>query len=291
MNTRTRLRAHVADPYRSGGALVRMIATLIVLAMVLPAFIVIPVSFSATRFLIFPPEELSLRWYRAYFEISEWTTATVYSFVLATITMFVTLTLGVLAAFGLARGRFRGKQAITLLFVSPLVMPVILIAIAEFFFLSDIRLTGTTLGIVTAHSVFAFPFVVIIVTATLRNFDESFERAAMSLGANPVRTFWHVTLPLIRPAVVSAGLFAFLASFGEFLITLFIVGSTRATLPIQLWKGIRFETNPTVAAVASMLIGVSIVGLVGVELIRWQTRRLREIDRSVLAVDQSQKDT
>ena len=275
----SRILARVADPYRLGGILVRVAVVLIVVAMVLPAFFVIPVSFSATRFLIFPPEEFSLRWYRAYFDIPEWKTATVYSIVLATLTMLTTLVIGILAAFGLARGSFRGKQAMTLLFVAPLIMPVILIAIAEFFFLSDLRLTGTTLGLVIAHSVFALPFVIIIVTATLRGFDRSYELAAMSLGANPLRTFWHVTLPLIRPGVVSAALFAFLASFGEFLITLFVVGSNRPTLPIQFWKGIRFETNPTIAAVASMLIVVSIVGLAAVELVRWQARRLREIDR------------
>ena len=195
--------------------------------------------------------------------------------VLALLTTVVSLLLGFPAAFGLARGRFRGRQAITVLFIAPLIVPVILIAIAEYFFLTELSLTGTTLGLVIAHTLLALPFVVIIVMATLRGFDRSYERAALSLGANPLRTFWHVTLPLIRPGVISAALFAFLASFGEFLTSLFVIGATRSTLPIQLWKGIRFETNPTIAAVASMMIALSILALVLVELSRWQTRRRR----------------
>ena len=185
-------------------------------------------------------------WYEAYFTTPEWTNATVYSVVLAVLTTALSLLIGIPAAFGLARGDFRGRGAVTLLIVAPLVVPVILIAIAEYFFMAEINLIGTTPGLVIAHTLLAMPFVVIIVTASLRGYDRSFERAAMSMGASPLRTFWHVTLPLIRPSVISAALFAFLASFGEFLTSLFVIGSTRSTLPIQLWKGIRFEpTRPS----------------------------------------------
>ncbi len=148
---------------------------------------------------------------------------------------------------------------------------------AEYFFLAELGLIGTTPGLVIAHTLLAMPFVVVIVTAALRGYDRSYERAAMSMGAGPLRTFWYVTLPLIRPSIISAALFAFLASFGEFLTSLFVIGSTRSTLPIQLWKGIRFETNPTIAAAASLLVGVSLVALLAVELARWQTRRRSEV--------------
>jgi putative spermidine/putrescine transport system permease protein len=248
-------------------------AVVVVLVMAVPAFFVVPVSFSPTRFLIFPPDGFSLRWYETYFTTPEWTEATIYSVVLACLTTATSLVIGVPAAFGLARGRFRGKQAINLLLVMPLIVPIILIAMAEYFFLTEINLRGTTAGLVIAHTILALPFVVIIVTAALRPFDRSYERAAMSLGAGPLQTFWQITLPLIRPGVLSAALFAFLASFGEFLTSEFVIGVTRTTLPIQLWKGIRFETNPTIAAAASLLVAFSILALLCVELVRWQSGR------------------
>jgi putative spermidine/putrescine transport system permease protein len=269
------------NPYELGRRLVVAFAIFVVIAMAIPALFVVPVSFSATRFLMFPPETLSLRWYEAYFTTPEWTDATVYSLVLAVLTTALSLLIGIPAAFGLARGTFRGRQLVTLLIIAPLVVPVILIAIAEYFFMAELNLIGTTPGLVIAHTLLAMPFVVIIVTATLRGYDRSFERAAMSMGAAPLRTFWYVTLPLIRPSVISAALFAFLASFGEFLTSLFVIGSTRSTLPIQLWKGIRFETNPTIAAAASMLVAVSVLALVAVEFARWQTRRRNDLRPSL----------
>ena len=276
MNDGRLARSRARDPYAWGGLLVVAFAVIVVLLMAIPALFVVPVSFSPTRFLTFPPESLSLRWYESYFTTPEWTESTAYSVVLAVLTTATSLLIGIPAAFGLARGRFRGRQLVTLLITAPLIVPVILIAIAEFFFMNEVNLIGTTLGLVIAHALLAMPFVVIIVTASLHGYDRSYERAAMSMGAGPLRTFWHVTLPLIRPSVISAALFAFLASFGEFLTSLFVIGSTRSTLPIQLWKGIRFETNPTIAAAASMLVGISLVALVAVELARWQARRRNE---------------
>jgi ABC-type spermidine/putrescine transport system permease subunit II len=265
------------DPFDLGSRLVVAFAVVVVIAMAIPALFVIPVSFSATRFLKFPPETLSLRWYESYFTTPEWTDATLFSLLLAVLTTACSLLIGIPAAFGLARGHFRGRQLVTLLLIAPLLVPVILIAIAEYFFMAEVNLIGTTPGLVIAHTLLAMPFVVIIVTASLRGYDRSFERAAMSMGAGPLRTFWYVTLPLIRPSVISAALFAFLASFGEFLTSLFVIGSTRSTLPIQLWKGIRFETNPTIAAAASMLIGISLLALFAAELARWQTHRRSDV--------------
>jgi putative spermidine/putrescine transport system permease protein len=269
------------NPYELGRYLVVAFAVFVVIAMAIPALFVVPVSFSATRFLTFPPETLSLRWYESYFTTPEWTESTVYSLLLAVLTTALSLLIGLPSAFGLARGTFRGRQLVTLLIIAPLVVPVILIAIAEYFFMAELNLIGTTPGLVIAHTLLAMPFVVIIVTASLRGYDRSYERAAMSSGAGPLRTFWYVTLPLIRPSVISAALFAFLASFGEFLTSLFVIGSTRSTLPIQLWKGIRFETNPTIAAAASMLVGVSLLALLAVELARWQNRRRSEMRPSL----------
>ena len=187
MRGRALRRGPRVDLYRLGGRVVAGLAVLVSILMVVPAFFTIPVSFSATRYIIFPPKTLSLRWYEAYFTIPEWTGATGYSVLLATLTMLATLALGLPAAFGLARGTFRGRKAMILLFVVPLMIPVILIAMAEYFFLNDLGLIGTTTGLVIAHTVFAIPFVIIIVYATLQGFDRRYELAAMSLGASPRR--------------------------------------------------------------------------------------------------------
>ena len=246
------MRRPVVDIYRLGGRLVVCVAALVSFAMVVPAFFTIPVSFSSTRYIIFPPKTLSLRWYEAYLTIPEWTSATGYSVLLACLTMVVTLALGLPAAFGLARGTFPGKKAMTLLFVVPLMIPVILIAMAEYFFLIDLGLVGTTTGLVIAHTVFAMPFVIIIVHATLQGFDRNYELAAMSLGASPATTFWYVTLPLIKPGVLSAALLAFLASFNEFLISLFRHRSGRhdASDPVLEGNSVRIEPDDRRGVVA-----------------------------------------
>ena len=285
------MRRPAVDIYWLGGRFVVCVAALVSFAMVVPAFFTIPVSFSSTRYIIFPPKTLSLRWYEAYFTIPEWTSATGFSVLLACLTMVVTLALGLPAAFGLARGTFRGKKAMTLLFVVPLMIPVILIAMAEYFFLIDLGLVGTTTGLVIAHTVFAMPFVIIIVHATLQGFDRNYELAAMSLGASPITTFWYVTLPLIRPGVLSAALLAFLASFNEFLISLFVIGQAGTTLPIQFWKGIRFESNPTIAAASSLFIVLTITTLLLLQLVRWRTQRREVVDRRFVDTAQTTAST
>jgi putative spermidine/putrescine transport system permease protein len=256
------------DRYKMGWHLVFALAIALVLFMVVPTLFVIPVSLSPTRFLEFPPEGFSLRWYHRFFAVPEWTKAVVYSIAVASLTMLTALLIGVPAAFGLTRGRFHGRRIVTILLILPLVLPLILIAVAEYFFLIDLELNGTTAGVVVAHTVLALPFVVILVSATLRGFDRTYEQAAMSLGANPLQTLWHVTLPMIQPGILSAALFAFLASFGEFIVALFVVGTRTVTLPIQMWKGIRFETDPTIAAAASLILATSAGVLLLIEVIR-----------------------
>jgi ABC-type spermidine/putrescine transport system permease subunit II len=263
------------DPYRFAGLLVGAFAVLVALFMILPAFIVMPVSFSDSSIMIFPPKSYSFRWYEAFFTIPEWRDAVGYSLLVGLLSTALTLALGLPAAFGLARGRFRGRKALLTVFILPLMAPVILLAMAEYFFLSRFDLTGTLPGLVIAHAAIAMPFVLTIMLAAVRDFDRSYELAAMGLGAAPLATFWHVTLPMIRPAVISAALLAFLASFNEFLVTLFIIGSAGATLPIQFWKGIRFEVNPTIAAASTLFILLTIATLLLLELLRWQAVRRR----------------
>jgi len=263
------------DPYRFAGRLVSGFAAAVALFMFLPAFVVMPLSFSDSSIMMFPPQSYSLRWYRAFLSIGEWREAVGLSLLVGVLATALTMALALPAAFGLARGRFRGRKALTTLFLLPLMAPVILLAMAEYFFMSWLGLTGTLAGLVIAHAAVAMPFVLTIMLAAVRDFDRSYELAALGLGASPAATLRHVTLPLLRPAVIGAALLAFLASFNEFLVTLFVIGSAGATLPIQFWKGIRFEANPTIAAASTLFILLTIATLLLLELLRWQAARRR----------------
>ena len=258
---------HIFGPVLTG------LGALIAIAVILPILIVFPISLSSTRYMTFPPMDYSARWYEAYFQVPEWTSASLYSAEIGILSTALALLLGIPAALGLSRGAFAGRGAIIVLFVVPLVLPFIIIAIALYFAFASVGLTGTTAGLVIAHAVLALPFVVVVVLASLAQFDVRLERAAASLGANRLVTFWTVTLPLIRPGVISAALLSFLSSFNEFLVALFLVSTDRVTLPIQFWKGLRFETNPTIAAVASMLIVLTLLSLGLVQLIRYRAAR------------------
>jgi ABC-type spermidine/putrescine transport system permease subunit II len=254
--------------FRLSGPLIWLGAGLVLVAMIVPILVVFPISLSGTRYMTFPPSSYSLRWYESYFSVPEWTRATLYSAQIGVLSTALALVLGIPAALGLNKAGFRGRGAITALFVAPLVLPLIIMAIALYFALARVGLTGTSAGLVISHAMLALPFVVVVVLASLAQYDERLSRAAASLGAPPFVAFRTVTLPLIRPGVLSAALLSFLASFNEFIVALFMVSTDRVTLPIQFWKGLRFETNPTIAAVASMLIVLTVLSLGLAEFIR-----------------------
>lgn len=242
------------------------LVVLIFAYLLLPSLIVIPISFTPTTYLQFPPESLSLRWYRYYFNLGEWTSATITSMVVGTLVAIVSVSVGSLAAYGLVRGRFPGKDVIGALIISPIVVPMIITAVAIFSLYSDLRLLGTIPGFVVAHTIIALPFVIIILSATLRGIDVRLEQAAMSLGSSRLTALRRVVLPLMLPGMVTAALFAFLISFDELLIALFISSPTLSTLPKRLWDGIRTEINPTIAAVSTLLVLLTLVVLMGVRL-------------------------
>lgn len=252
-----------------------------------PILVVIPISFSSAAYLAFPPPGLSLQWYAEYFSRSQWTSATLLSFEVGVMTALLAAVLGTLAAFGLVRGEFRGKQLIHTLVILPVVVPVTILAVAFYHLYARMHLVGTVAGLVLAHTVLALPFVVITVSATLKGFDRTVERAAQSLGAGPLLTFRKVTFPLIRPGIVSGALFAFITSFDEVVIAIFISGSSAITLPRQMWDGIRTEINPTIAAVSSLLIGMSLMILLFVVLLGRWTDRLRGGGRQAVSVEAS----
>jgi putative spermidine/putrescine transport system permease protein len=236
--------------------------------LMLPLFVILPISFSASPYLEFPPRGFSFQWYQRYLHSSAWIDSTLLSIRVALLTTFFSTVIGTLASLGLAKSKFRGKRFINALIISPMVVPAIIIAVSFYFLFAKWNLIGTASGLILAHTVMALPFVVVNVTAALKGFDERLEQAAMNLGANRFETFMKITLPLISPGVITGALFAFITSFDEIVIAIFIAGSRAATLPKQMWDGIRMEINPTTAAVSTLLVAISILLLLTVEMLR-----------------------
>jgi len=236
--------------------------------LILPTFVVVPISLSAGDFLAFPPPGWSLKWYASYFSQPQWLQATLLSFQVAVVTMLTSTVLGTLAAYGVLRGRLRRRALLVSLIISPIIVPPIVIGVAIYGLLAQWDLIGRFLGLVIGHAIGSIAYVVVIVSATLAGFDRSLERAAMSLGAGPLLTFRRVTFPLIRAGVLSGAVFAFIHSFDEVVITMFISGVHVQTLPLKMWEDIRNQIDPTIAAVSSMLILLPVAWLIVLEVAR-----------------------
>ncbi len=221
-----------------------------------PSLVVIPMSFSASSFLKFPPEGLSLQWFGEYFGDERWLAATWRSFRIAGLAMVGATVVGTMAALALTRRRGVMEKALNVVIISPMMLPVIVYALAIYSLYARLQLVGTDIGLIIAHTVLAVPFVFLTVTATLYRYDISLSRAAASSGANSWQTFWLVMLPLIKPGVFAGALFAFIASFDEIVVALFISGLD-STLPKKMFDEIRFELKPVLAAIATLLIGVT----------------------------------
>jgi putative spermidine/putrescine transport system permease protein len=245
---------------------------LIAFYMILPILIVLPMSFSSAEFLTFPPPGFSLKWFQRYFGDSSWTQPTYISFQIAIMTMVLSTILGTLAAMALVRSRFWGKAAANSLILAPMIIPVIVISIALYGFFAKIGLIGTRAGLVFAHTMVCVPFVVITVSASLKGFDETLEMAAMICGATRLKAFMKITFPIIRPGMISGALFAFIISFDEIVISMFLCGIETRTLPLKMWEGIRMEVSPVIAAVSTLLICLSAVLLIFLEIIRRRTQ-------------------
>lgn len=233
-----------------------------------PIGIVVVVSFNATEFIQFPPQGWSLRWYENYWSARQWIGPTLLSLRVAGVTMMLSTVLGTTAAIGLTRGRFRGRRAVEFFFVSPMVVPSIVLAIGLYLLLARFKLVGQPLALYLAHSVVATPLVIVIVSAALRTTDTAIELAARSLGAGYFRTLWHVTLPSILPAVISGAAFAFLASFDEVVLAIFLGGPATTTLPKRMWESVRYEIDPTLTAISTLLALIPILLLAAIAVVR-----------------------
>ena len=272
--------------------------------LIAPILVVVPLSFNAEPYFTFTeamlsldPEGYSWRWYdrlltfgmsapnaprdaawwRDAWANSDWIRAAKNSVVIGLCSTVVATVLGTLAALGLSRPEMPMRRAIMAVLISPMIVPIIITATGLFFFYSATGLAGSYAGIVLAHATLGIPFVIITVTATLVGFDHGLTRAAASLGASPALAFRRITLPLILPGVISGALFAFVTSFDEVVVVLFVAAHDQQTIPRQMWNGIREQISPSILAVATVLVVVSIALLTTVELLRRRSERLRGV--------------
>jgi putative spermidine/putrescine transport system permease protein len=233
--------------------------TAIYIFLMLPLMVVFPISLSSAAYMQFPPPGLSWQWYERFLDDPQWIDATVRSLYIGVATAILGLALGVPLAFSLVRGKFPGRWLVDRIALAPLIVPTIILSIAIYGLFAKLKLIGEWYGLVIAHTVLALPFVVLVMSAGLRDFDRGLEQAAEGLGASRVRTLMRVTLPLLRPSLVSAGLLAFISSFDELVVALFLAGPNM-TLPKKMFDNILMEIDPTIAAVSVMqILLVSIV--------------------------------
>jgi putative spermidine/putrescine transport system permease protein len=250
---------------------------LIFFFLIAPILVIMPLSFSSEPWFTYPLPGLSTRWYDDFFSSQRWQSALYNSIFIALAATALATTLGTIAALGLSRPEFPFRPLIMGLIISPMVVPIVITAVGMYFFYAKIGLANTYMGIILAHTALATPFVVITVTATLTGFDYSLTRAAAGMGAGPITVFRRVTLPLILPGLISGALFAFVTSFDEVVVVLFLASPEQRTLPRQMFSGIREQISPTITAVATLLIVFSVVLLTTVELLRRRSERLRGI--------------
>ena len=291
------------QPYLSSGQVLwhyifRIFCGIIFIFLIMPILVVMPLSFNSQDFFTFTPEMLkfepegySLKHYRDFFTNNEWQRSFKNSLLIAPVATLVSVSLGTLAAIGLSQSHVPFKRAIMAILISPMIVPLIISATGMFFFYSHvgnfledrIGLDKNFVGyvkVILAHSVLGIPFVIITVTATLVGFDSSLTRAAANMGANPIKTFFKIQMPLILPGVISGGLFAFITSFDEVVVVMFVGSTNQKTLPWQMFTGLREQISPTILAVATILVAISIALLITIEMLRRRSERLRGITPS-----------
>ena len=282
------LPSYTETRYRIWHYIYLFICTSVFIFLIAPLFVIFPLSFSGDEFLVFSegmkrldPDAFSTRWYKdmVWGTKNPWGLAAKNSLMIAFFATIGSVLIGTLAAVGLSSRHMPYKGIIMAILISPMIVPLIISGVAIFFFMAKVGLAATHTGIILAHIILGTPFVIITVTATLSGFDHSVTRAASSLGSTPINTFMKITLPLILPGVISGGLFAFVTSFDEVVVVLFLAGLDNTTIPIQMWIGLREQLSPTILAVATCLIILSTLILVTAELLRRRSERLRGISR------------
>ena len=240
-----------------------------------PIVIVVILAFSGDGYLRFPPTSLSLQWFARFFGNLQWQRALLSSLIIGAIACVVSTTIGFFAAYAFLRAEFRGKKLLLSLMLTPVIVPSIITAIAMYYLAGKLGLIGNFLWLGLCHAVIAMPIVLLILLSALHAVDPNLERAALGLGGSRVRVFCRVVLPIVLPGVMSAALFAFLASFDELLISLFLAGVRAQTLPVRIWNSLNLQVEPTIAAVSAFLIAVTTLILAAEAILRHRLRQRR----------------
>jgi len=257
----------------------RLFVGLCVLFIVAPILVIIPISFSSGSFLNYPLPGISLKWYATILQPHPWMFALKNSLIIASATTLLATVLGTLAAYGFTSAEFRFKPLLMVVFTCPLMVPVVITALASYFFMARLGLLGSYTALFISHTVLAIPFVFITVTATLQGFDRSIVQAAISLGASPLRAFLTTTLPLNLPGIFAGAIFAFIASFDDVVIALFLASPNHQTLPRQLFGGLRDQMDPSLIAIATLLISLSVLLFTTINLLRRWSQRVHGTTR------------
>jgi putative spermidine/putrescine transport system permease protein len=243
------------------GLLANCVAIAVLAFLALPIVIIFPLALSPNSYLSFPPKGLSLQWVTQVAADPNWLQSLQVSLAVAAMTAVFALVLATLAALALTRADVPGRRVVLALLLMPMILPGIITSIAVYFFMSRIGLAGSLTGMAIGHTILALPVAVIILSATMQGFDMRLEQAALSLGATRLTAFRRITLPMIAPGFTSAAIFAFLSSFDELLMSLFLSGPDQQTLPVRIWSAVLFQLDPTIAAVSALLVLVSVVAL------------------------------
>lgn len=234
--------------------LFRALCALILVFLMLPTLLILPVSFSPSAELAFPPHGVSLRWYKLFLTDPGWVDATLFSLGIAALTTVCSAVIGTMASVALVRGRLPGRQTLEALLLAPLIVPHIIVAIAVYLQFAPLGLTGTRLGFVLIHTALAVPYVVLVVSAALQRLPPSLEMAGLNLGASRLRCFWSITMPLISPAILAGAVFSALASFDETVVSFFISGVEHQTITRKMFEDIEFNVSPVIAAASTVFV-------------------------------------
>lgn len=236
--------------------------------LLLPILFIAALSFGSSQWLIFPPPSWTLRWYREFFADPRWIEAAWTSFMIAALVTVFSVGIGLCASFALVRGRFKGREALKALFLTPMILPVVVLAVALYAFFLRLGLNGTVTGFVIAHLVVALPFSILAITNALEGFDKSIEDAAVLCGASPLEAKFRVTLPAIGHGLFSAAIFSFLTSWDEVVLAIFMASPTLQTLPVRIWTTLRQDLTPVIASASTLLVLFSILLMMLVALVR-----------------------
>jgi putative spermidine/putrescine transport system permease protein len=262
---------------RPGASVLAVFSGAVLLFLCLPIAVVVPMSFSSASSLEFPPPGWSLRWYQSFFGDPRWVRAAGNSALIAFASSLAALALGSIAAYGLVRGSFRGRALLEGNFIAPLILPPVITAVALYIFFAKIGLLGTIPGLIVAHTILTVPYVVLLMSVAIRQFDVRIEQVAYSLGASWLRMFRSVLVPNLLPSVLAAWIFAFIISFDEVIVTIFLAGAYD-TIPKRMFNELILQVNPTITAIATLLIGLSVVTIA---IVAWLMQRAGVLTRTL----------